>query len=959
MKKPNNPMRRITLSLLVSLLTVMAASAKQEPKVLVAINVLDAYSELPVEGAKVSVADSVGTVFADSLAVRRQYSSRQAYTSILYEGKVPALNSYNVTVAAAGYAPMTLALSPGENKKIYETFYMRRPSREKTLNEVTVTATRVKMIMKGDTIEYDATAFQLPEGSMLDALIRALPGATLDDNGRISVNGQFVESLLLNGQDFFKGDPQVALQNLPAYTVKNIQVYRRTPMKYMLIDDPDRDRSKDPLVLDVNLKKEYLGGWLANAEFGGGSGLRGGWNTRWMGRLFGMYFNKISYFAVHASANNLNDSEKPTSRGDWYRPDVSAGETTTKRIGMEYNTKWSDRSWDGLNTYVNLVRKSSVNSMEANSEAFMEGGNTFSRSVEATDRSSWRAEWRAEVTKQSKKFGNIFFYEELNNEKGTMKRSTTSAESNSALPDNFIRPGSVADMENVLYNRQQLWNIKDNHLSSKSFLSFSPIWLMSKRFRFNINGEFKYDRLKQDRNGSDRLVYPDEPLRNLMQLQRDAQPSHSYRYEVCPNVNLTLFKTEKSNGSFDFQYEYVQSYNTGRRTIEEINDPTASVAPSVLESGSWAIDEANSYHTRRFSRENNFQPGLSFSLDKLWISLSGTIRLANRSIYDFRNRTPQTVNRRDWKSKAYFSVSYRGFGLTLNYNQNLPDMMHLLEVRDTSNPLIVNLGNPDLKKSEVYDASVEWSKRRFNDLNTQISVSASYSQTDNAIAMARTYDRLTGVTTWRPMNINGNRRADAKVYFFTRLVPDDDVFMLENRLTPSFNRSVDFSSDDAELRRLSVNNWEIADDFRFTYSFNSRNQFSAKMKLKWNRLVSLDGVFEPFSYLDVNYGVSADTQLPKSFAISTDMMAYTRTGYADASMNRTDFVWNLSVAKSFGRDKAWTVKAVGFDILRQLPTVVRTVNAQGRSELRYNSQPAYALLTVAYRLSIQPRKGAN
>lgn len=623
-----------------------------------------------------------------------------------------------------------------------------------------------------------------------------------------------------------------------------------------------------------------------------------------MGRLFGMYFNKISYFAVHASANNLNDSEKPTSRGDWYRPNVSAGETTTKRVGMEYNTKWSDKSWDGLNTSVNLIRKSSANSMESNSEAFMEGGNTFSRSVEATDRSSWRAEWYAEVTKVSKKFGNIYFYDKLNNEKGSVERTSASAESNSMLPDGFVKPGSAEHIENILYNRQQLWHIKDNHFSNNAFLSFSPIWLLTERFRFNVNGEFKYDRIKRDQSGFDRLIYPDEPSRNLMQMQRDANPSHSYQYNVCPNFKLSLFKSEKNYGDLDVVYDYVQSYNSGRRTLEEINAESASEMSSMTDSGSWAIDEANSYFTRRFSRENNFKSGFDFKIDNVRINLVGSIGLFNRSIYDFRNSIPQTVKRNDCKSNARLGISYKDFGVTFNYNQELPDMMHLLDVRDTSNPLIVNLGNPDLKKSEVYKVSLEWSKRRFNDLNTHISLSADYSQTDNAIGMARTYDRLSGVTTWQPMNINGNRKVDGEVYFLTRLVPDDDVFLLENRLSPSFNRSVDFSSDDAELRRLSVNNWEINDNFRFTYSLNSRNQFSAKMKLKWNRLVSLDGLFAPFGYVDVNYGVSADTQLPHSFAISTDLMAYTRTGYADATMNRTDFVWNLSVSKSFGKDKA-------------------------------------------------------
>ena len=94
------------------------------------------------------------------------------------------------------------------------------------LGEATVRATHIKMVMRGDTVVYDAAAFDLAEGSMLDALVEQLPGAELKD-GQIRVNGKFIESLLLNGEDFFTGNPQVALENLPAYTVKQIKVYDR------------------------------------------------------------------------------------------------------------------------------------------------------------------------------------------------------------------------------------------------------------------------------------------------------------------------------------------------------------------------------------------------------------------------------------------------------------------------------------------------------------------------------------------------------------------------------------------------------------------------------------------------------------------------------------------------------------------------------------------------------------
>lgn len=136
----------------------------------------------------------------------------------------------------------------------------------KALDEVTVTATKVKMVVRGDTLVYDASAFRLSEGSMLDALVGQLPGVELKDNGQIMVNGKFVKSLLLDGKDFFKGDPNVALKNLPAYIVKNIKVYD-------YIDDAlkasgERQKKGDNLVLDVRLKKQYQKGLIANVEGG-------------------------------------------------------------------------------------------------------------------------------------------------------------------------------------------------------------------------------------------------------------------------------------------------------------------------------------------------------------------------------------------------------------------------------------------------------------------------------------------------------------------------------------------------------------------------------------------------------------------------------------------------------------------------------------------------------------------
>ena len=149
------------------------------------------------------------------------------------------------------------------------------------LKEVSVVGTRIKMVVRGDTLVYDAAAFQLSEGSMLDALVSQLPGVALDNQGRITVNGKFVSSLLVDGKDFFSGDPNIALKNLPAYIVKNIKVYNR--QKEFNRKSPGMQTEED-IVMDVRLKKQYQQGFLANLEGGYGSG------NKYQGRIFALEY---------------------------------------------------------------------------------------------------------------------------------------------------------------------------------------------------------------------------------------------------------------------------------------------------------------------------------------------------------------------------------------------------------------------------------------------------------------------------------------------------------------------------------------------------------------------------------------------------------------------------------------------------------------------------------------------
>ena len=172
--------------------------------------------------------------------------------------------------------------------------------------------------MDGDTLVYNADAFNLSEGSMLSSLIKKLPEVEINKGGEITVNGQRVESMLLNGKDFMNSDRELLLENMPAYMVKKIKSYERIPLTAR---GTNREKEvQKELVMDIALKRDYHTGWMANADGGAGSALHSAEDerdTKFVGRLFGLRFSDKSRLMLYGNTNNVNDDHTPGDNGDW------------------------------------------------------------------------------------------------------------------------------------------------------------------------------------------------------------------------------------------------------------------------------------------------------------------------------------------------------------------------------------------------------------------------------------------------------------------------------------------------------------------------------------------------------------------------------------------------------------------------------------------------------------------
>ncbi|MDE5554302.1 MAG: hypothetical protein K2J10_03865, partial [Muribaculaceae bacterium] len=290
--------------------------------------------------AKVYLTDSLGAVIDSTQTGGWIYGDGHNYFELAkFSFRVPRqAANYTIEVRMPDYqdtfVPLAIdKIGRREFSRDIPDIYMQEAARQ--LKEVVVTASKVKFYNKGDTIVFNADAFELAEGSMLDALIKQLPGVELKEGGQIYVNGEFVENLLLNGKDFFKGKNELMLDNLGAYTVKNVEVYKRSSD----LAEWAGDKGQQKLVMDVKLKKEYNMGWIMNFEAGIGT------SDRYMGRAFINRFTANSRLSVIGNANNLNDNRKPGESSTWTPETNTTGTMITQLGGIDYYVQETDEKW--------------------------------------------------------------------------------------------------------------------------------------------------------------------------------------------------------------------------------------------------------------------------------------------------------------------------------------------------------------------------------------------------------------------------------------------------------------------------------------------------------------------------------------------------------------------------------------------------------------------------------------
>ena len=855
------------------------------------------------------------------------------------------------------------------------------------LKNTTVTAQAVRVTVVEDTTIYNAAAYRTPEGSVVEELVKKLPGAEVSDDGTVTINGKRVKKVKVDGKEFMTGDTKTAMKNLPTSIVDKVKTYdERSDLARITGIEDDEETT----VLDFGLKEGMHRGTFGNIDLGLGT------KKRYSGRAMGSYMNRKSRIIGLGSANNVGDRGFPGGGGGGRFGGGQNGLNASKTAGLNFNHESGQRKGQrgsALQTDASLqwnhndgdrFSTTSTQNFVATSGAFSNSlSQNFSRSNNI--QGQMRLEWTPDTLWNVNMRANVNY----SDNDGHITSQNASYNMNPYDQEGITDP--LAQQEELERIDKMMVNARNNNSVSYSDNLTANISMMVNR-RLNpygrnvtLRGDAGYGN-NESKSLSENAVELYQ-VKNYLETGDSTYVTRRYNLTPTKNWNYSLQATYSEPLTrrmfLQFNYQFRYRYNKSDRSTYDFSSNNPLMAGTMLGPnqpgsifegwnelyGGWdsyfkqlghPVDYYESDSLSRFSEYKNYIHDLRVTLriiqPKYQLS-AGVLIQPQRTHFVQRyyghdadtvrnvlNIAPTMNFRYRWNRQKQLRVEYRG-------SSSQPSMGDLLDITDDSNPLDVTKGNPGLKPSFTHRFNLRFNN--FIQSHTRfINANASWSATRNSISNKVTYNALTGGRITQPENINGNWNASAGITY-NQSVDSAGVWNISTATNYSYNHYVAYVTfgRNASSERNTT----------YTSSISERLQLS--MRKDWFE-VTLDGscsynhtrnLLQETGNLDTwqfSYGGSLNLYAPWGMSLSTDMHNQSRRGYSDATLNTNELIWNAQLSQSFLKGKPLTVMLQFYDILHEMSNFSRTINAMRRSDTSYNSINSYAMLHVVYRLNV-------
>lgn len=891
--------------------------------------ILDSASKQPLALATVTVFKA-----ADTAIITYRLSDPEGNFKI---PGIPADLNCRAVISFSGYAIFRKEFTINAGQSTFDMGEIQMTPDAKSLDEVLVIAERPPVVVKKDTIEFNASAFKTLPNALVEDLLKKLPGVQVDKEGNIAVNGKPVNRILVDGKVFFGDDPKMATRNLPANVIDKVQV---TDDKEELMRNGDDNINNVGKVVNITLKKGVKKGWFGKLYGGGGTD-----RLYEAGGIANIYRDTLQ-LSVLGYMNNLNKA------GFSYAELMQAG-------GMQRNRSNSNSSsisiWNSA---------SGGSSVSINGVNF--GGNQGLGGLSTSKGAGFNMN-HAPSTKKS------FFLQYFHGNVHTDRITETETEQFNG--DTVVRNKTLLNGRTISYAHNigagarllpdSVTNILINANYTLGLTKDSRSSLISSTN--SLLGDLSSGDVLQ-RNDADNHYY-----RHAVYITRLSRTKKGRRFNISHNLDINnRYNDLNTNTGLEFFYPTAYDSLAAQLRNERIPRTDASVGFNLSEplskkttlrmGGRYEYghitnkvstftkdplgqdpDVPDAARSSRFNRHSNrilLMPTLEFKLKD--ITISSGIRALFQYMDNDLASLPAPVRQSSSDILPSLGFMYKSLNLSYNRDVSLPSYIYLLPVSDNTNPFFITKGNTSLRPTQRDNLSVNY---YFNDpkrsLNVSVYGNGGFSKND--VVQSITIDEK-GVQTTMPVNANGSKNFYINYNLYKQ-------YKNNQRFIFSWNTGANYNYNKNRLLYNGEQSWQT------TWNMGQWAGIGLNWndKFEWNSSVSFNYNFTRYSSTRFNrlnvqsryWDNEWILRWPKHVIWETQV-AYNFNSNVPAGAPKEIVRWNAAINFTMLKDEVGVLRLSVFDILNQNQSLSAYANRNMITTSQTNTLAQYFMATFTY-----------
>jgi Outer membrane protein beta-barrel family/Carboxypeptidase regulatory-like domain len=807
----------------------------------------------------------------------------------------------------------------------------------KLLEEVVIKQKISAIKIKGDTTEFTADSFHVQANATVEDLLKKLPGIQIDKNGKITAQGETVQKVLVDGEEFFGDDPTLVTQNLRADMIDKVQVFDKKSDQAAFTGIDDGEKSK---TINLKLKDNKKNGYFGKVNVGGGTD--GYYDNQLMINLFkkkkklsaygimsntgktGLNWNERNSYGDNIASNvdfddasgNLMFTGSSDELDSWDGQYNGQGYPSVKTGGIHYNNKWDDDKQSANFNYKILQ----LNVTGAN------GTNTQYILPDTLYYNSQRETFNNQILR-NRINGN---YELQLDSSSSIKISASGGTDHKVTESHFITEARASDSALVNTGERNITTTGDTRTVNSNLLWKKKLRKKGRTISVNLSENYE--------NGtSDGFLYADNEFYkggiSYQQQITDQYKKYSNK-KLLFDSKITYSEPLSPVSSLIANYGVtVNNSESNRQSFNKSPDGNYT-----------AIDSAysNEYRFNIFTHK----AGLTYNLikKKVRFNIGNNLGITNFKQQDLLTDISARRNFINWAPQTSFMYSFnQQKRLSLRYNgyTSQPSIQQIQPIRSNDDPLNIVIGNPDLKPQFSNNINLSFSQYKVL-TETNIYVSLSYRFTENAIGNNSAVDYTTGKRTSQSVNLDGNhgisgyfgygfkwKKPGIHINFNGQISQGTNAGIVNNVLNITKNGNYTLST---YLYKSKDKKYELRLEGSATYT-NSRS--SVQNNIKTN-------------YWTYNIQPSFDFFLPKKFQLHSDVDANFRQKTSAFDFNTNVILWNAWFGKKFLKGDVLLLKASANDLLNQNVGFRRDVNSNYISQNTYSSIQRFFMLSLVW-----------